>query len=68
MTKVVKQTPPHDDPEQSQRFIDMAHEVETDESPENFEKAFREVTREHPYHGPKRCALRRSREDRKPTD
>lgn len=32
-----------DDPAQSQRFIDMAHEVEADEDPEAFERAFEKV-------------------------
>ncbi len=40
------QKPPEpDDPEQSQRFIDMAREVEADESPEAFERAFEKVVR-----------------------
>lgn len=32
-----------DDPEQSQRFIDMAREVNADESLETFERVFRHV-------------------------
>lgn len=32
-----------DNPEQSKRFIDMAHEVEVDESRESFDKAFDRV-------------------------
>ncbi len=31
------------DPEQHKRFIDMAREVEVDESPEAFDRAFRKV-------------------------
>jgi hypothetical protein len=34
-----------DDPAQSKRFIDMAREVEVDESPEAFELAFKKVVR-----------------------
>jgi hypothetical protein len=34
-----------DDPQQSKRFIDMAREVEADESPERFEKVFDKVAR-----------------------
>ncbi len=40
-----KPTPPPDNPEQSKRFIDMAREVEADESPEAFERAFEKVVR-----------------------
>jgi hypothetical protein len=32
-----------DDPAESKRFIDMAREVEADESPEAFDKAFDKV-------------------------
>jgi hypothetical protein len=32
-----------DNPEQFKRFIDMAREVEVDESPEAFERAFKTV-------------------------
>jgi hypothetical protein len=35
--------PPPDDPAQSKRFIDMAHEVETDESKDALERAFSKV-------------------------
>ena len=38
-----KPTPPHDDPEQSKRFIDTAREIEADERPEAFERAFKKV-------------------------
>jgi hypothetical protein len=34
-----------DDPEQSKRFIDMARELESDERPETFERAFERVAR-----------------------
>ncbi len=37
--------PPPDDPAQSKRFIDMAREVEADEDPEAFERAFEKVVR-----------------------
>lgn len=40
--------PKPDDPEQSKRFIDMAREVELDERPEAFEKAFSRVTKKKP--------------------
>lgn len=36
---------PPDDPEQFKRFIDMAREVEVDESPEAFDRAFNKVIR-----------------------
>lgn len=39
------QQPTPDDPEQSKRFIETARQVEADENPEAFEKAFREVVR-----------------------
>lgn len=35
--------PPHDDPEQSKRFVETAKEIGTDESPEAFERAFGRV-------------------------
>ena len=34
-----------DDPEQSKRFIDMARELEPDETGEAFDKAFKTVAR-----------------------
>lgn len=34
-----------DDPEQFKRFIDMAHEVEADESPDAVDRAFDKVIR-----------------------
>jgi hypothetical protein len=34
-----------DDPEQSKRFIDMAHEVEADEGPEALNRAFDKVVK-----------------------
>lgn len=40
------QTPrPKSDPEQVKRFIDMAREVEVDEDPEAFDRAFDRVAR-----------------------
>ncbi len=36
--------PTPDNPEQSQRFIDMAREVGADENPEAFERALEKVT------------------------
>jgi hypothetical protein len=43
-----KPTPPRakSDPEQLKRFIDMAREVEVDESPRAFDRAFNKVV--HP--------------------
>jgi hypothetical protein len=41
-----RQPPPkRDNPEQSQRFIDMAREVGVDESPNAFDRAFGQVVR-----------------------
>jgi len=40
-----KPNSPRDDPEQSKRFIDMAHEAEADGSVEEFERAFTKVSR-----------------------
>ena len=37
--------PDADDPAESQRFIDMAREVEVDESPGAFDRAFQKVAR-----------------------
>jgi hypothetical protein len=36
---------PRDDPEESKRFIDMARELEADESSEVFEREFKKVVR-----------------------
>jgi len=38
-----KPAPKPDDPAQSKRFIDMAREVETDDDPTRFDRAFRAV-------------------------
>jgi hypothetical protein len=43
-----------DDPEQSKRFSDMAHEVEAEGSKEDFEKAFKKVAKEKPKGEPKK--------------
>ncbi len=40
-----KPKPPPDDPEQFKRFIDMAREVEADESPDAIDRAFNKVIR-----------------------
>jgi hypothetical protein len=61
-----KPKPPPDNPEQFKRFIDMAREVEADESPEALDKAFdrviarsqREVREKEP---PDRLAASRKR-------
>jgi hypothetical protein len=36
------------DAERHKRFVDMVHEVQADESPEAFERAFRKVVSIHP--------------------
>ncbi len=51
MTDKPKPPAKPDDPEQSKRFIDMAHEVEVDERPEAFDRAFESVA--HPNNSPK---------------
>lgn len=38
-----KPNPPPDDSEQSKRFIDMAHEVEAEQTKEEFERAFKKI-------------------------
>ena len=38
-----KPTPPPDDPKESKRFIDMAHELEADESDDALDRAFKKV-------------------------
>jgi hypothetical protein len=38
-----KRQPKPDNPEQFKRFIDMAREVETDESPDALDRAFNKV-------------------------
>jgi hypothetical protein len=43
MTDKPKPPSKSDDPAESQRFIDMALEVETDETPEAFDRAFKKV-------------------------
>lgn len=57
-----KQKHPPDDPEQSKRFIDMAKEVEVDESPEAFDRAFQKVVKQpkpaasHPHRNGRRAS------------
>jgi hypothetical protein len=43
-----KAIPKPDDPAQSKRFIDMAREVETDDAPEKFDRAFKKVVAPRP--------------------
>lgn len=43
MPRTPKPPRPKSDPEQLKRFIDMAREVEVDESPEAFDRAFKKV-------------------------
>jgi len=44
-----KPKPPPDNPEQFKRFIDMAREVEADESPDAIDRAFEKVIRSKPH-------------------
>jgi hypothetical protein len=56
-----KPAPDPDDPEQSERFIAMAREVEATEDEEEAERAFREVTSaKHPAVSLPKSRLRRS--------
>ena len=50
--------PKQDDPAESKRFIEIAREVETDESPDSFDKAFNKVTSK-PKAGPARRSGKR---------
>lgn len=43
---------PHDDPAQSQRFIDMAREVKADEAQGSFERAFTQIASQKPVKQP----------------
>ena len=43
VTMARKSAPKPDDPEESQRFIDTAREVEASEDPKDFERAFDKV-------------------------
>lgn len=43
-----KPSPPPDDPEQSKRFAETAREVEADESPGAFDRAFKTVAQPKP--------------------
>jgi hypothetical protein len=43
-----KPKPKPDNPEQFKRFIDMAHEVEADESPDAVDRSFNKVVRRNP--------------------
>jgi hypothetical protein len=49
LTMTSKPTPPHDDPAESKRFIDMAREVEADEGDEAMDKAFKKII-QPPHH------------------
>jgi hypothetical protein len=49
-----KPKPPPDDPEEFKRFIDMAREVEADESPEAVDRAFEKVIKPKPLPKPSR--------------
>jgi type IV secretory pathway VirJ component len=40
--------PVHDDPEQSKRFIDIAREVEAEESTDAVDRAFKKILRPKP--------------------
>lgn len=52
---------PHDDPEESKRFIDLAREVEADESHDAFERAFERVVPRRTRFNTKIKPLRSSR-------
>jgi hypothetical protein len=43
-----KPAPKPDDPEQSKRFIEKAREIETDETKEAFERAFKKLVPSKP--------------------
>jgi hypothetical protein len=43
-----KPKPLPDDPKQSKRFIDAAREIGTDESPAEFERVFKKITKARP--------------------
>jgi hypothetical protein len=43
-----KPAAPPDDPEESQRFLDTAREVDASEDPEDFDEAFKKVARPAP--------------------
>jgi hypothetical protein len=43
-----KPKPPHDDPEQSKRFIDMAREIGADANKEEFDRALKRLGRRKP--------------------
>ena len=43
---------PQDDPAQSQRFLDIAHEVEADEAQGSFERAFTHIASQRPSKQP----------------
>jgi hypothetical protein len=60
-----KPKPKPDNPDQFKRFIDMAREVEVDESPEALDKAFEKVTG-RPRRTVSRANPDRSRSQRKP--
>jgi hypothetical protein len=57
--------PKPDNPEQLKRFIDMAREVEVDESPDALDRAFDRVTGRRPKNGsPPQTGQKRSRRNR----
>ena len=41
-----KSAPKPDDPEQSKRFLETAKEVEADDDPQAFERAFKNISKE----------------------
>jgi hypothetical protein len=57
-----KPKPQPDDPEQSKRFIDMAHEVGAEKPNPDFERVFRKVA-EQPKGAPKPSGRRSRRND-----
>ncbi len=63
MPRKAKPTP--DDPQESKRFIDMAREIEADESAETFERAFEKVVphNRHINKSPKSSQSNRNKND-----
>lgn len=49
MSKKPSLIPPHDDPAESKRFIDMARELEADEEEGAMDKAFRRIIQKPPH-------------------
>ena len=59
--------PDADDPAESQRFIDMAREVEVDESPGAFDRAFKKVVQPPKSVAPPKGAKAAAPKERRPS-